>query len=52
LRDELFGFQPLSTRGAFLADRDGCVRYAWVTEDPSVLPEVDALLEAARRMEA
>lgn len=48
LRDELFGFRPLNTRAVFLVDRDAYLRHAWVTEDPSVLPDLDELLGAAR----
>jgi len=48
LRDELFGFQPLNTRAVFLVDRDGYVQHAWVAEEPSVLPDLDELLEATR----
>jgi peroxiredoxin len=48
LRDELFGFRPLNTRAVFLVDRDGIVRHAWVAEEPSVLPDLDELLQATK----
>lgn len=48
LRDDLFGFKPLTARASFLVDREGVVRYAWMTEDPKVLPDPKPVLEAAR----
>ena len=40
-------FWGTSRRAVFLVDRDRVVRYAWVTDDSSVLPDVEAVLEAA-----
>jgi peroxiredoxin len=47
LRDELFGFRVVNTRAAFLVNPDCTVLYAWVTEDPNILPDPNELLRAA-----
>ena len=49
LRDEAFGFRPMNTRGAFLVDTDGVVRYSWAPQERE-LPDPRALLEAAREL--
>jgi peroxiredoxin len=41
------GMRDVSARTAFLLDTEGVVRCAWAYE-PSELPDVDALIEAAR----
>jgi peroxiredoxin len=40
------GFWGMSKRSAFVLDKAGVVRYAWVTDDPSVAPDVKAVLAA------
>ena len=52
LRDELLGFRPLNTRGAFLVDRDCTLAYAWRTpgEDLAVLPDPEPVLDAAHAL--
>ncbi len=40
-------YKPLNTRGAFLVDTDGTVKYAWVAPAISDLPDPQALLDAA-----
>ena len=39
LYPELMGLKGLAKRSAFLLDADGIVRYAWVTEDPTQMPD-------------
>jgi len=41
------GMRDVSARSAFLVDVDGVVRGAWAYE-PSELPDLDVLIEAAR----
>ena len=43
------GFWGMSKRSVFVLDRAGVVRYAWVTDDPLVAPDVE---EALRAVEA
>jgi peroxiredoxin len=51
LMDEgLETFRPLNTRGAFLIDGDGILRYGFVAESVSQLPPVTAVLEAAQKL--
>jgi peroxiredoxin len=54
VRDELLGFRPLNTRGAFLVDRDCTLVYAWTTppgDDLAILPDPEPVLEAARALQ-
>jgi peroxiredoxin len=48
---EFNGFHDVATRSAFLVDGDGVVRGAW-RYGTSEVPDVDALLEAARSLGA
>jgi peroxiredoxin len=40
------GFWGISRRAVFVVDRDGVVRYAWITDDALVAPDVDEVLQA------
>ena len=40
------GFYGISKRAVFVVDRDGVVRYAWITDDALVEPDVDDVLAA------
>jgi peroxiredoxin len=40
------GFFGISKRAVFVVDRDGVVRYAWITDDALVEPDVDEVLNA------
>jgi glutaredoxin-dependent peroxiredoxin len=42
------GFWGLSKRAVFVLDRGGVVRYAWVTDDALVEPDVEDVLRAVR----
>ena len=46
LYDEFAGLHGVSKRAAFVVDRDGTISYAWVTEDPAVMPDFDAIMQA------
>jgi peroxiredoxin len=41
--DDFFGLQGVSHRAVFVVDRSGMIVYSWVSEDPNVLPDFDAL---------
>jgi alkyl hydroperoxide reductase subunit AhpC len=45
------GFWGMSKRSVFVVDRDGVVRYAWVTDDPAVAPDVEAVLRAVEALQ-
>ena len=40
------GHQGVAKRSLFLIDRDGTIRYRWVTDDALVLPDYDAAIAA------
>jgi glutaredoxin-dependent peroxiredoxin len=44
------GFWGMSRRSVFVLDRDGVVRYAWVTDDPLVPPDVEEVLRAVEAL--
>ena len=48
--DLLADYSPANTRGSFLVDKDGTVKFAWVAPTPGDLPDPEALLEAARSL--
>jgi len=52
MEEGLDTFRPLNTRGAFLIDTGGVLRYAFVAEVIIQLPPVDKALEAARGLAA
>ncbi|UCC72850.1 MAG: redoxin domain-containing protein [Gemmatimonadota bacterium] len=46
LYDELGGLKGIAKRSAFVIDKDGIVRYCWVSEDAGVLPPFDEIKRA------
>ena len=44
------GHAGLAKRSVFVLDRDGTVRYRWVTDDALVLPDLDAVVAAVREL--
>ena len=44
------GMWGLSRRSVFVVDRDGIVRYTWVTDDPLVAPDVEEVLRAVEAL--
>ena len=44
LYDEFVGLKGVSKRAAFVVDKDGRIRYAWVSDDPKVTPDFDAIM--------
>jgi peroxiredoxin len=40
------GFHGMSRRSVFVLDKEGIVRYAWVTDDPLIAPDVEAVLNS------
>ena len=41
--EDYWGLHGVAKRSAFVVDRDGVVRYAWVSEDDAVQPDFDAI---------
>lgn len=50
LAEGLADYSPSNTRGVFLVDTDGTLRYAWVAPDVGTVPDPGPLLEAARSL--
>jgi peroxiredoxin len=48
LYDELFGLEGVTKRAVFVIGTDGNVSYRWVSEDPGVEPDYDAVRNAIR----
>jgi glutaredoxin-dependent peroxiredoxin len=40
------GFWGMSRRSIFVIDKDGTVRYAWVSDDPGVEPDIQKVLDS------
>ena len=49
--DDFFGMKGVANRSAFVVDREGVIQWAWVTEDPSVLPDFEAIRAAVGALE-
>ena len=46
------GFYGMSRRAAYVLDRQGVVRWMWVTDDPLVPPDVDEVLRQVEALAA
>jgi glutaredoxin-dependent peroxiredoxin len=46
------GWWGMSRRSVFVLDRDGVVRYAWVSDDPGVAPDVEEAIRAVEALSA
>jgi peroxiredoxin len=44
------GHAGLAKRSVFVLDRDGTVRYRWVTDDALVLPDLDEVVAAVQAL--
>ena len=48
LHEDLMGLKGVSKRAAFVIDAKGIVKYAWISEDPSVQVEFSAIEKAVQ----
>ena len=48
--DVWHGRQGVAKRSVFVIDRQGIVRYRWVTDDALVLPDFDAAIAVLRQL--
>lgn len=46
--EDFWGLRGVAKRSAFVIDREGRIRYAWVTEDADIVPDYEALEAAVR----
>jgi peroxiredoxin len=44
------GWYGMSRRSVFVIDREGTIRYTWVTDDPLVAPDVEEVLRAVESL--
>ncbi|MEJ2538559.1 MAG: redoxin domain-containing protein [Gemmatimonadota bacterium] len=44
--DDFFGLKGVAKRSAFVVDKAGVIRYAWVTDDSAELPDLAAIRTA------
>jgi glutaredoxin-dependent peroxiredoxin len=44
--EEILGLRGIAKRSAFLIDRQGIIRYRWVSDDPGALPDFQAIKAA------
>jgi len=47
---KLGDYEGVSKRSVFVLDRDGIVRYKWVTEDPKVPPDASVVASEVARL--
>ncbi|MFQ5762521.1 MAG: peroxiredoxin [Candidatus Bathyarchaeia archaeon] len=50
LYDELLGLKGISKRSVFIVDKQGIIRYKWVSEDPKVAPDTQRILEELKKL--
>ena len=50
VHEEILGLQRIAKRSAFLIDTEGIVQYAWISDDPGTLPDVDAIRERLKTL--
>ena len=48
LHEDLMGLKGVSKRSAFVIGKDGTVKYAWVTDDPKVQVDFEAIKAALK----
>jgi peroxiredoxin len=45
IHEEILGLKGIAKRSVFIIDQEGAVRYRWVSEDPSKLPNMEEIRE-------
>lgn len=48
--DDLGGFKKVNKRGVVILDRDRKLRWRWVTEDPSQVPDTETVREVVQEI--
>jgi len=49
LYENLLGFRGVAKRSAFVVDKQGKIRYAWISEDAAKLPDLDSIRECLQQ---
>lgn len=50
LHEDLGGLKGVSKRSVFVIDKQGTVRYKWVSEDPTKMPDQKEIIKALERL--
>lgn len=50
LHEELAGLRQVAKRSAFVVDKQGVIRYAWVSDDPGKLPDFTEIQDMLARL--
>ena len=50
LYPDYFGMRGVAKRSAFVVDREGVIRYAWVSEDSGLMPDFDEIYAAVKAL--
>ena len=50
IHEDLKGWKGVSKRSAFLIDKEGMVRYSWVSDDPGKVPNFAEIKEALKKL--
>jgi peroxiredoxin len=50
LHEDLMGLKGVSKRSVFVIDKNGVVRYKWVSDDPRQLPDLAAIRAALGKL--
>ncbi len=50
LHDEILGLRGVSKRSVFVIDKDGVIRYMWISEDPTKQPDYGEINEALSKL--
>jgi len=50
IHEEILGLKGIAKRSVFILDREGTVRYRWVSEDPAQLPNMGEVRENLKKL--
>lgn len=50
LHEDILGLKGISKRSVFILDKDRVIRYKWVSEDPSQLPDIEEIKSMLKKL--
>ena len=50
IHEEILGLKGIAKRSVFILDREGTVKYRWVSEDPAQLPNMEDIKENLQKL--
>ena len=50
LHEEILGLKGIAKRSVFVLDEEGTIRYRWVTDDPSQLPDMEEITGTIKKL--